>query len=516
LTKLKYFFNETSNFLIGSEVVPSRGIEQTGSHHGIIDYTEDLCRDDRVHWISVTDNAGGNPRLSPSFLGKIILKHGKSPIIHITCKDGNRNNLESLAWMYASEGLDNLLVMSGDYPIAGDRGVAQPVFDLDSIGLLKVLSDMNGGLKISGRKPGSIIELDPTDFFLGAVVSPFKTSEAEQVMQYEKLKMKIRAGTQFIIPQLGYDLRKFHELLLFMKEQNFSQPLIGNIYKLSRPVARVFNKGLIPGCVLSDALLEKVEKEAKSPDKGKAFFIDYAARQIVSFKGMGYRAAYLCGIEKHKIFDEILEKTREYEKADWQEFIPDLSDPSSKAFFYFGQDPKTGLSDPSVKNPLLEERKRGRYRKSVSPVYRLSRIVHALLFKKNAPFYKSQRGLFRFLDKHKKLNSSSYLFERTAKSLMFNCRECGDCSLADINYLCPQSQCAKNQRNGPCGGSLDDMCEAFPEKTCIWVKAYNRHRYFNDDVNLLDREPVVKDSALKNTSGWTNYYLKRDHFSDSD
>lgn len=516
MTKLQYFFQETNNFLIGAEIVPSRGITSPDHHDKVSEFADSLCKDDRVHWVSVTDNAGGNPRLSPSYLGEIVLKHGKSAIIHITCKDGNRNSLESLAWMYASEGLENLLVMSGDYPIDGDRGAAQPVFDLDSVGLLSILSDLNSGLRMRGRKPGSTIELPPTNFFLGAVVSPFKRTEAEQNLQYWKLKLKIKAGARFIIPQLGYDMRKFHELSLFLKENDLNIPLIGNVYKLSAPVARIFHKGQIPGCLVSDALLDKVEKERKSPDKGKAFFTDYAAKQIAAFRGMGYRAAYLGGIEKHKDFDAVLLKAKEYENTDWKDLIPDLLHPDAGEYYYYGRDLKTGLADSAVKNSDAGKVKKRKFRKYVSPAYRFSRIVHVLFFKERAPFYKSRVRFYRFLEKHRNLNGFFYSLERTAKTLMFNCRECGDCSLSDVAYLCPQSQCAKNQRNGPCGGSLNNMCEAFPEKPCIWVKAYNRYCYYSEFEDLESRNPVIKDNSLKNTSGWANYFLNRDHQSKTD
>ena len=99
------------------------------------------------------------------------------------------------------------------------------------------------------------------------------------------------------------------------------------------------------------------------------------------------------------------------------------------------------------------------------------------------------------------------------KSLIFECKECGDCSLTDIAYLCPQSQCAKNQRNGPCGGSLKDKCELIEaNRDCIWVRAYNRERYFGKGIpELLNRPPIIKDNALKDTSGWANFFLERDH-----
>jgi hypothetical protein len=47
--------------------------------------------------------------------------------------------------------------------------------------------------------------------------------------------------------------------------------------------------------------------------------------------------------------------------------------------------------------------------------------------------------------------------EQALKVLQFDCKDCGDCSLPEIAYLCPESQCAKNQRNGPCGGSAREF-----------------------------------------------------------
>jgi methylenetetrahydrofolate reductase (NADPH) len=107
----------------------------------------------------------------------------------------------------------------------------------------------------------------------------------------------------------------------------------------------------------------------------------------------------------------------------------------------------------------------------------------------------------------------SYFNERMWKAALFECRECGDCSLPDINYLCPQSQCAKNERNGPCGGSRNDMCEVTKNgKTCIWVKSYNRNKYFNGNENeMLNRPPVIKNNDLNGTSGWANCFLLKDH-----
>ncbi len=511
MKKLRDILQDDNHFAIGAELVTTRGIIMQDDGSKIVKFADELCKDDDVDWISVTDNAGGNVMLAPDHLGRRILANGKNVLIHITCKDSNRNALESMAWKYASEGMENLLVLSGDYPIDGFNGAAQPVFDIDSVGLLQMLRDMNQGLKIRGRKPNTYLHLESTDFFLGCAVSPFKFTEAEQMMQYEKLKLKVKSGAAFIIPQLGYDIHKFHELICYMRENNINIPVIGNIYRLTAGVARIFNRGMIPGCVVSDGLLERIDKEKKADDKGRAFFIDFAAKQFVTFKGMGYAGAYIGGVSKHADFRAILDKAKEYEGADWRDFIPELTNPRPKEFFYYRTDKETGLADTSGTSDEYNLPEKDK--EHVTMFYRFCRVLHNMVFDYEAPLFKVARKLFLFMEKHKLLADFSYFNERMWKAALFECRECGDCSLPDINYLCPQSQCAKNERNGPCGGSLNDKCEVTKTgKTCIWVRAYMRNKYYNGNTNeLLNRPPVIKNNDLNGTSGWANCFLLRDH-----
>ncbi|MCK5672492.1 MAG: methylenetetrahydrofolate reductase, partial [Spirochaetales bacterium] len=302
MTSLQDKFEKTDKFLIGAELVSTRGPGKPVKDDKITKFIDGLCSDQRVDWVSVTDNPGGNPMQAPLILGKAILEKGKQAIIHITCKDYNRNGLESLAWMYAAEGLNNLLVLTGDYPVNGYEGIAQPVFDIDSVGLLKQLADMNKGIQIECKKPGSTFKLDKTDFFLGCTVSPFKLTEAEQMMQYQKYHAKVSAGAQFTIPQIGYDIRKSHELYEYNTINNINLPLIGNIYKLTYGVANIFNKGLIPGCSVSDQLLTRIEKERKSEDKGKRYYLQLAAMQLAAFKKMGYRGGYIGGVATYSAY----------------------------------------------------------------------------------------------------------------------------------------------------------------------------------------------------------------------
>ena len=208
---------QTNDFLLGIELVSIRGSMAEKSALRARAFASQLAESSRVDWISVTDNAGGNPQLAPQALGKPILYAGKEVVIHLTCKDLNRNGLESEAWQLHSEGFHNVLAMTGDYPVTGNEGMPKPVFDIDSIGLISMLNKMNNGfddLRNSTRNETHLF--GKTEFFIGAVTTNFKLLEGEVVPQYLKLRKKIECGAQFIINQVGYDSPKIRELRLYM------------------------------------------------------------------------------------------------------------------------------------------------------------------------------------------------------------------------------------------------------------------------------------------------------------
>jgi len=119
----------------------------------------------------------------------------------------------------------------------------------------------------------------------------------------------------------------------------------------------------------------------------------------------------------------------------------------------------------------------------------------------------------RFLDKpeRKSILDCVYFMEKTIKSLTNNCKECGDCSLPEMAFLCPESQCGKFLRNGQCGGSYKGMCEVYPEKPCVWVKIYNRLKAYREQTQIRDNPFVARNWKLYETSSWMNFYLGRDH-----
>jgi methylenetetrahydrofolate reductase (NADPH) len=271
---LREKLENSTQFLIGTELVSIRGGMEEESAVRARDFANQLAASPAIDWISITDNAGGNPQLAPSALGKPLLYAGKEVVIHVTCKDLNRNGLESEAWMLHSEGFNNILAMTGDYPVAGNGGTAKPVFDLDSVSLIAMLSQMNRGLDPRETRGGRAApHLERTNFLIGAVTTNFKLREGEVMPQYAKLEAKIRGGARFIVNQIGFDARKISELRAYVVARGLgSTPLIGNVYLLNLRVARMFSEGRIPGVVVSRELLDVCEKHAAAADHGAAFF----------------------------------------------------------------------------------------------------------------------------------------------------------------------------------------------------------------------------------------------------
>lgn len=496
------------------ELVPWRGtIEDEGGRKALA-LAASLAADPRIDAVSVTDNAGGHAMASPEVLGRELRAKGQEVIIHVACRDRNRNEIMSVGWRLASAGFENILCLSGDYPVEGYEGIARPVFDIDSVALLRLYGDLNAGrwpADATGGGHGAGTASAPTRFHLGAVVSPFKRHERELVPQYLKLAMKVREGARFIITQVGYDARKNDELLRWMALHGLQVPVLFNSFVLTRTVARLFHDGKIPGCTVSDGLLEECERQGASPDKGKAFFRQLAARQLAVARGLGYAGIYLGGATRYEDYAAILDLAATYGPDDWRSFGRDLCWPHRDEFYYLEQDPATGLSSDRVNRRYLASLSaagRRLQRRRTAIAYRFDRLVHDVAFTPGTPGF---RVGTRFYGKAEQLHLMHPLhaFEELAKLPLFDCRDCGDCSLPDIAYLCPESQCAKNQRNGPCGGSLDGECEV-PGKPCIWSTAYDRLKAYGEEARMLERPAVITDHALHRTSAWANSFLERD------
>jgi methylenetetrahydrofolate reductase (NADPH) len=505
---LREKLEQSSRFLIGTELVSVRGGMGERSAVKARTFANQLVECADVDWISITDNAGGNPQLAPTALGKPILYAGKEVVIHLTCKDLNRNALESEAWLLHSEGFNNILAMTGDYPVAGNGGTAKPVFDIDSVGLISLLDQMNQGLDPNLVTTGiQRPRFERTQFLVGAVTTNFKLHEGEVMPQYLKLAAKVASGARFIINQIGFDARKMHELRAYMDAHAMRDvPLIGNVYLLGSRVAQIFHEGRIPGVVVTRELRELCDRHGASADKGRAFFQELAAKQIAIYRGLGFRGAYLGGVHDFPTCENILRIERSFAPDDWKRFARELSFSRPSEFFYYAQDVSTGLADPTTRAAAPARRSQ-----HTGPAYQLSKWTHDMMFTPGRALNEwGARACAGAADPAQGPRPLRVL-EHLSKAALFACKDCGDCSLPEIAFLCPESQCAKNQRNGPCGGTRDGRCEVDGYGDCIWLRAYERLQHDGREQELLAHTPVIQNQGLRGTSSWANYWLRRDH-----
>jgi methylenetetrahydrofolate reductase (NADH) len=478
-------------FTITYELVPGRG--SSGKRlEKILRFAEHARKDGRIKSLSITDNPGGHPALSPTSLGLDMQAMGIEPLLHFSLKDKNRNLVESQLFECHRHQLLNLLVLGGDFPRYGFQGQAMPVFDLDSAQVLNLISQLREGFSVKKGAPGRQTALPAMDFFAGCVVSPFKTLESEQVWQYVKLLTKIDNGAEFVISQLGFDMKKYRELIQFVQDKQLDIPVIANVFIPNRTVARIMNKGLVPGVILPDALLQKIEKESAASDNGEKSRLLRAAQMIAILRDSGYAGVHIGGNNLN--FDAV-------------SFILDQAD------IFSGTSQQDDIHFPEPHTYYLHDNcgTNTSPRKS-SLFFLLNDTIHTKVFTQSGIFFPIARGISLHCQHNKILNKLYTFFEHISKKLLFHCSMCGDCTLSEANYLCPQSGCPKRMINGPCGGSINGFCEVYPkERLCFWVRSFNRGISPTCDKIQASKLLPPKDWSLNRTSSWLNYFSGKDH-----
>ena len=123
----------------------------------------------------------------------------------MTCRDRNRIALQSDLLGASVLGIKNVLCMTGDHVTAGDHKSAKPVYDIESVQLLKAVDGLNNGRDKSGNEMKG-----PTDFLQGAVVTPEANPIEPQLIKFGK---KVKAGAKFFQTQAIYDIDKFRDFM---------------------------------------------------------------------------------------------------------------------------------------------------------------------------------------------------------------------------------------------------------------------------------------------------------------
>jgi methylenetetrahydrofolate reductase (NADPH) len=265
MSKLKKSL-EDGRFVITGEIGPPKGVN-----------LEECLRNaemlrDYVTAINVTDLQSAVMRIGSLAVSAKLKERGFEPVFQMTCRDRNRLALQSDLLSAWALGIENVLCLTGDHPVLGDHTEAKPVYDLDSVQLLKAASALIQGHDIEGHE----LESAP-DFFLGAVVTP----AAEPLeLQLIKMKKKIEAGARFFQTQAVYEPEKFESFI--NQIQDYKVPIIAGIVILKSAAMAKFMNDNVAGINVPESIIWEMEETAKEDRKKKA--VEISARIIRQVK----------------------------------------------------------------------------------------------------------------------------------------------------------------------------------------------------------------------------------------
>jgi methylenetetrahydrofolate reductase (NADPH) len=557
-------------FLLLAELVPAQADDLRPIESFLLDYAarkSEIPAGLRLAGITLPQNPRGNALLDPADIYALIASKnppacGNVPataanatrrglwadldvVPHLTAKEQNADALRSSLLGLRALGLTSVLAITGDKPAAGKR-----VFELDSIGLLELIDDLNFDAfqktslsKIAGvvipspdappslrellsgasasSRPASGFSAVP-QFFALAAVSPFKYTEASLRQQYFKLGKKIRAGASALITQLGWDSRKSEELFRYLRDARIDIPVFGNVYFLSNvgPAVRLMHDGQIPGCFVSDELLKAVQG-GKSAD-----FIDRAACQIAMYRDLGASGADLGGVPDFETVLKILAQADRIGAA-WRDRRSLLDFPPERlatgaAPFYLDAAPAPDSSG-SAAVPPSRLRRRSFHQRHFD-------FLHRNFLTKGKRLCPAATAAFRLPKSLKRGEGVLYkLFhgaEKASKTVLFNCEDCGDCFLPENFSYCTLGDCEKGLPNPPCGDATPEgYCGNNVERICVAESIYDAAAASGSGLNrggggdrpggalaglaLASNPPRI--AGLDNSSAVLNYLFERDH-----
>jgi len=204
--------------------------------------------------INATDASGANVHMSSVGVCALLTRAGYEPVMQVSCRDRNRIAIQGDLLGAAAMGVRNVLCLTGDGVQAGDQPEAKPVFDLDSITLLRTASILRDqGRFLSGR----VLETPPR-FFLGAASNPF-------VPPYDfrplRLAKKIQAGAEFIQTQFCFDVGRFNQFMSVVRELGLHKRvfILVGVGPLRSARSAEWMRTHVPGVVIPDEIIRRLQ-----------------------------------------------------------------------------------------------------------------------------------------------------------------------------------------------------------------------------------------------------------------
>lgn len=267
-------------FALTAEMAPPKGYDFTE-----VLETASLLKD-CVDAVNVTDMQSACLKASSLGLCIALKQAGVEPILQMTGRDRSRMAIQAEFLSAAAFGIDTVLALTGDHPVVGDCKSSKPVFDLDSVGILKLLRNMEQ----TGTDCGGNALSSTPKFCKGAAVTPVYDP---LFLQINKLKKKVDAGAEFVQTQGIFTVEALETFMNEVVRNNLSVKVMAGIIPLKAAgMARYMNEN-IPGIEVPQHMIDRLQAAAEEgKEKGvkglpMAAGIDMAAELIAQIKSRG-------------------------------------------------------------------------------------------------------------------------------------------------------------------------------------------------------------------------------------
>jgi methylenetetrahydrofolate reductase (NADPH) len=249
----------------------------------------------RVHAVNVTDGSRAVLRMSSIAASLILLHQGIEPVCQVACRDRNCIGLQGdLMGAYAL-GIRNVLALTGDPVKAGDHPQSRPVFELESVRLLKLMSKLNSGLDFNDKPMPD----DALDLFFGAAVDPQLKSWSSLQKRFEQ---KLAAGAQFFQSQMITDFDKLDKFMSQIASIS-DKPVLAGIFLLKSAKNAQFINKYVPGVNIPEDIIERLAKAKNPLEEG----VKIAAEQVKLAQGI-CQGVHLMAVKREDLIPQILDQ----------------------------------------------------------------------------------------------------------------------------------------------------------------------------------------------------------------
>ncbi len=257
-------------FVAFVEILPPRGVDASKEVAGA-----KLCAAHGIDCINVPDGPRASSRMSAQVACQIIEREaGIETVLHFCCRDRNILGIQSELLGAHAVGIRNLICITGDPPRMGAYPHATAVFDVDSIGLVNIVNNLNSGLDIGGNPIGS-----QTSLVIGVGANPGALNLDEELRRFE---WKVQAGAEFAVTQPVFDVKLLAQFL--RRIEHLRIPVICGIWPLTsyRNAEFMVNELRVP---VPDAFMERMRR-ADTAEKARQEGIRIAQEMVRETRGM--------------------------------------------------------------------------------------------------------------------------------------------------------------------------------------------------------------------------------------